>query len=432
MSWPGRVADVMTVVPDARSDDQSRLLERLSETSVRGLAKMYEPRSLSFPRTLREGAGIRPLVAEGMSVRYAAIAALGLSRLDEPTRRTVLGGRDAHELLPGILGLALAGRDQGAIALSAWAAVEVASATAPDGALAEQDRLARALDRLSGTVPTAMSAPTVEHAWTLVALLAALRSGEAMELAGGAEQLVEAAHRAARLLLASQGPSGLFPHVLPADRLGRFRSHVGCFADQAYSIQALARYAAATGDEARSRPPPGAPTGSSPSRAARVSGGGTTTGGTGGSSSATRCTACTSTPWPPWPYGAARGRRARPPRSGRGGPRLAAERPETDAELVADDLGVVWRKVGRHEPRKMVRRLRSAASAGAPERQVRWLDRLCPPGAVDRECRPFELGWLLYAWHAEQQADRQAEGAGAVHRIVLVPDSVPAGAGDRS
>ncbi|MNL79124.1 hypothetical protein D3C87_2056640 [compost metagenome] len=26
------------------------------------------------------------------------------------------------------------------------------------------------------------------------------------------------------------------------------------------------------------------------------------------------------------------------------------------------------------------------------------LDRLMPPGRVDYECRPYELGWLLYAW----------------------------------
>ena len=151
------------------------LIDRLSEISVRGLSEMYEPRSLSFPRTLREGAANRALVAEGMSVRYAAIAALGLSRLGEHARRTVLAGRDVDDLVPGILGLALAGRDPGAMALSVWAAVEMASATGPEVELAQQDRLSRALDRLSGHVRTATTASTVEHAWTLVALLGAAR-----------------------------------------------------------------------------------------------------------------------------------------------------------------------------------------------------------------------------------------------------------------
>jgi len=75
--------------------------------------------------------------------------------------------------------------------------------------------------------------------------------------------------------------------------------------------------------------------------------------------------------------------------------------PETPAELVADELGVVWRKVGRREPSKFVRKARSAASATAVGMQLPWLDVLFPPGRVERECRPFELGWLLYAWQPE-------------------------------
>jgi hypothetical protein len=81
------------------------------------------------------------------------------------------------------------------------------------------------------------------------------------------------------------------------------------------------------------------------------------------------------------------------------------KRPESAAELIAEDLGVVWRKVGRHEPRKMVRTFRSAASAAEPALRLAWLDWVFPPGPVDRECRPFELGWLLYAWRAEDPLD---------------------------
>src|SRR4051812_27007489 len=137
MPRQGRVADVVSGVTDVHSVALPTLLGRLSEISVRGLSEMYEPRSLSFPRTLREGAAKRGLVAQGMSVRYAAIAALGLSRLAEPARRGVLAGRDVGDLVPGILGLALAGRDPGATALSVWAAVEVAAATGPDVVLSQ-------------------------------------------------------------------------------------------------------------------------------------------------------------------------------------------------------------------------------------------------------------------------------------------------------
>ena len=54
---------------------------------------------------------------------------------------------------------------------------------------------------------------------------------------------------AADRLRRSQGRAGLFPHALPRTSLPPYRSHVGCFADQAYPIQALARHHAVTGDE---------------------------------------------------------------------------------------------------------------------------------------------------------------------------------------
>jgi hypothetical protein len=76
--------------------------------------------------------------------------------------------------------------------------------------------------------------------------------------------------------------------------------------------------------------------------------------------------------------------------------------PETAADLICDELDVVWRKVGRHEPSKLVRKARSAASATAPGLRLPWLDVVFPPGRVDRECRPFELGWLLYAWQPDE------------------------------
>src|SRR5262249_8157521 len=49
-------------------------------------------------------------------------------------------------------------------------------------------------------------------------------------------------------LMDAQTKSGLFPHVLPRRALSWSRAHVGCFADQVYPIQALARLAAAEDD----------------------------------------------------------------------------------------------------------------------------------------------------------------------------------------
>jgi len=396
-----RVHDIVDALPDNDLADMPQLLARLSRVAVRGLTTMYDSRTRSFPQTLRGSAADRPPVARGVSVRYTSIAALGLSRTDSATARNVLEGRDVDVLLPGVLGLALAGRDPGALALSMWASLEIGASQGNEVLLPEGERVSRALDRLVEHAHAAVAVPTVEYAWALVALLAAADSPLVAELDGRAERLADETHWAARRLLAAQGASGLFPHHLPPDGLGRFRSHVACFADQAYSIQALVRYATATGNA-------------------------------GALNAASRCAERLSElqgdegqwwchyDWSKgsvverypvysvhqhglapmallelWEAGGTDHRAAVAQGLG-----WVVRHPETPADLIADDVGVVWRKVGRREPSKLVRKARSAASATTTASGLRlpWLDVVFPPGRVDRECRPFELGWLLYAW----------------------------------
>jgi hypothetical protein len=75
--------------------------------------------------------------------------------------------------------------------------------------------------------------------------------------------------------------------------------------------------------------------------------------------------------------------------------------PETPEQFIDPEVGVIWRKVGRREPRKAVRSLRAVASSVHRGTRLPVLDRLFPVGEVDYECRPYELGWFLYAWHRE-------------------------------
>ena len=72
--------------------------------------------------------------------------------------------------------------------------------------------------------------------------------------------------------------------------------------------------------------------------------------------------------------------------------------PEVVEELVSERSGLVWRKVGRREPPKAARAVHAATTAVRPGTRVPGLDRVLPPAVVDHECRPYELGWLLYAW----------------------------------
>jgi len=75
-----------------------------------------------------------------------------------------------------------------------------------------------------------------------------------------------------------------------------------------------------------------------------------------------------------------------------------ASPPETTEDLILDEPGVTWRKVARSDQRKAVRGLRAASTRIHPGFRLSVLDKVFPPGAVDRECRPYELGWLLMTW----------------------------------
>ena len=83
--------------------------------------------------------------------------------------------------------------------------------------------------------------------------------------------------------------------------------------------------------------------------------------------------------------------------------------------LIAADKPVIWRKVGRNDPRKLVRGMAAARSAVLPGTSMPGVGLLFPAGTVDYECRPYELGWLLYAWlsgsAARREGSRPNEGA---------------------
>jgi hypothetical protein len=65
---------------------------------------------------------------------------------------------------------------------------------------------------------------------------------------------------------------------------------------------------------------------------------------------------------------------------------------------VLDRPPITWRKIARGDRRKVVRGVRAASTRLRPGMRFQALDRLYRPGTIDRECRPYELGWLLLTW----------------------------------
>ncbi|MET0447765.1 MAG: hypothetical protein ABW004_05140 [Aeromicrobium sp.] len=352
-------------------------VRRLLAVGRAGLPLAIDAGSGDLVQTVRRAGGAGSAIRqEGTSLRYTAIAALGLSRLPELEQRQVLGGRTAAEMADAVGTRAVGQPDPGAVALAAWAVAEISGTAAPE-------LLSRLGRDLSGGRPL----PTVDLSWMVTAALAAGSTGEAV-----------AALAAARLL-EGQGDHGVFPHVLPARSQNRWRRHVGSFADQVYPLQALARMFRATGDRSQLDAAEAAA-----DRICELQG--------------------PDGQWW-WHYDVRTGdvverfpvysvhQHAMAPMTlfdlaDAGGRDRTAEvvrglewirtHPEVDEDLVDESLGVIWRKAGRHEPPKAVRRISAVTTSLRPGLRLPLLDRAFPVDRVDHECRPYELGWLLYAW----------------------------------
>ncbi|MEU8540481.1 hypothetical protein AB0C52_10920 [Streptomyces sp. NPDC048717] len=366
------------------------LTHRLLDVAERGLPLMLLPEGDGFVFTRaarRPGDGTRTLERRGISLRYAAITALGVRFLPADRRRAVLGGRTAEEFT-GLLVERLPGvRNLGDAALVAWAAAETG-----------HPKLSDALDRVAALDRPGAPQYTVEAAWVLSALAAA-RVTRAVDV----EDRLSAARD--RLLRARVGRGPLFPHATGPGLTPWYRAHIGCFADQTYPLQALARaHASGDGDpEALA---------AADACAARIC----ALQGDGGQW------------W--WHYDARRGtvvegypvysvhQHAMAPtalldlaeagggdfgEAVRRGLRWMTEVPELAAAgrpepMIRDELGVTWRKVYRGDPKKAVRAARGLGTRVLPGLRLGPLDRVFRPAAVDRECRPYEFGWMLYAW----------------------------------
>ena len=370
----------ITRIKRAAAFNAEEQLDRLLDLSQRGLSSAYLRKSGEFAQTVRglarhEEVSIRQ---EGSNLRYAAIAALGIDRLGVDAQREMLAGKSAPELAATVEELAQEHPDPGTVALAAWAAGEVGGGFA-----------AELFAKIESILASGDPLPTVDVSWMLTAATVAHRLGDTASVA---EQATER-------LLAAQGARGIFPHWLPAQAQSRWRGHVGSFADQVYPVQALARSFALTGDP---RALEAAET--TAQRLCELQG--------------------PAGQWW-WHYDIRTGdvvegfpvysvhQHAMAPMvlfdlAEAGGTDRTAEivaglewietHPGVVEELVSERLGVIWRKVGRREPRKAARALAAMATSLRPGLRLRGLNLLFPPVKVDYECRPYELGWLLYAW----------------------------------
>ncbi len=361
----------------ARSFVLRDAVSEMRSMALNALPRMYLPEQRVFAFRLRRQG--RKDALEGISQRYTAIVLIALASESADANRQVLHAADRNDVYDRLVEQAARTDDPGEVALTLWA-----------GRLLRHTRAPAVLDRLRAIRLDEVPIPTVELAWSLTSLVV---PGSNCSDEGLANRIAD------RLMQSFEDRSSLFPHYDRVSGSSRLRSHVCCYADLVYPIQALSYYYRATGDQ----------------RAIGM---------------ARKCAGRMCNLQGPqgqwwWHYDIRTGRvierfpvyavhqDAMGPmalfalRDAAGddfaqaverGVRWLYEPVEMDSSLIDRAAGVIWRKVARREPRKLSRRLQAAVSALHPSLRLPGVNTVLPPRSVDYESRPYHMGWILHAW----------------------------------
>jgi hypothetical protein len=369
------------MIPGSQSGEQSvsDIVQNLRSLAVQSLARMYYPEKRLFAfRLRRNGSGE---VLEGVSRRYTAVAVIGLADENQRVVENVLGDHCLEDVCERLLEDIQEMDDLGEVALTTWAARALG-----------HPKAFKAIEALRRMEPGEHPHPTVERSWALTALVVGSNGPTDTALADRiADALIGSFREKSCLFLAA-----------PANSVrSRLRAHVCCFADIVYPIQALSYYHLATGN----------------ARAAEV---------------AVNCARHMCQLQGPegqwwWHFDIRKGRVVeRYPvyavhqdsmapmalstlakacgqdhvASIEKGLRWLAGPAGKNGSLIDEERGVIWRKVARREPARLVRGIQAAATRLHHGIRMPGVDVLFPPVSIDYESRPYHMGWILHAWPA--------------------------------
>lgn len=356
---------------------ESNVVQEIRSLAIQSLARMYYPERRLFAFRLRkDGVGE---ILEGISRRYTATALIGLATEGHDTVGDVLGHHGLNDVCTQLIADLPGMQDLGEVALTVWAARALG-----------HPGVSAAIEALRAMEPEQYRFPTVEVSWALTAL--SVEGSDVTDMAL-AKRIAEALKSSFRT------ESGLFAPGRAKKGFGGFRACVSCFADAVYPVQALSHYHMVTGD----------------GQAAEL---------------ARRCAEhmCASQGvdgqwW--WHFDVRTGRVVeRYPvysvhqdsmapmalfaaaqacgqdysASIQKGLQWLVDPAEKTPSLIDRERGVIWRKVARREPRKLVRGLQAAACCLHSGLRAPGVDMFFPPVSIDYESRPYHMGWILHAW----------------------------------
>jgi len=208
-------------------DDSQATVQRLVALAIRGLVPMFDEQRKLFCYTRKKTA--QGMVRDGLSPRYTMMTLMGLHRVEEA------GGESPIAIQPVVQSL-LSNLDWvtdiGDLGVLLW----MCAVVAPDR-LAELEgriELETALVRHRG----AKRGVTMELAWFLTGL-----SNWALACPEKLTRLKDLAFNTFAMLKKNRGEQGFFGHVSRSGSLnGLVRGRIGSFADQVYPVYAMTRF----------------------------------------------------------------------------------------------------------------------------------------------------------------------------------------------
>lgn len=356
--------------------DMTRMVERLTELAVKGLPSMLDPETQLFCFKLRRTD--RGMVREGVSHRYTMMTLMGLKRLEESGAASPIPIARVFDRLVENLDWV---NNIGDLGVLLW----LCSVAMPER-LEEVERRLDVANSLT-RYPQVREGRTMELAWLLTGLC-----HRTLARSSNPAYVESLAIQTYQILIKNQGERGIFGHVANAGSIaGLVRGRIGSFADQVYPIYAMTRFSQAYGNKGAAE------------RALDCA--------------LTICEAQGSLGQWWWHYDSSTGRVAgRLPvfsvhQHAMGPMALLAlgEATESDYapwiykglqwirrnELALDmedaTASVVWRSIYHPTPRRMLNTAVAFVLRREDEESRRGLK-------VMWECRPYELGWLLYAF----------------------------------
>jgi hypothetical protein len=218
----------------SQSDEVQATVQRFVALATRGLVPMFDEQKQLFCYSLKKTE--HGMVHEGLSQRYTMMTLMGLHRLEES------GGVSPIEIKP-VLGALLANldwvKDIGDLGVLLWTCAMMAPERLAE--LEGRIELETALVRY----PSAKRGVTMELAWFLTGL-----SNCALACPEKQPRLKDLAFQTLALLKKNRGEQGFFGHLSRGGSVtGMTRGRIGSFADQVYPIYAMTRFSQAYHEE---------------------------------------------------------------------------------------------------------------------------------------------------------------------------------------